>query len=179
MTTFEQDQIMQAKRIMKPFVLRRLKADVLASLPPKTDHTVNLKEKTFSDSISHNNKLPSKTIPQIKVPLSSTQKEKYKDTVNIHSSENGIVRATNEHSGMSIMMDMRKLSNHPLLMRYYYTDQKVFELAKRLAAHPLWKKTQNPQHVFEELAILSDFQLYQMIEKYVSVHGSPFRAGSD
>lgn len=104
---------------------------------------------------------------QIKVPLSSTQKEKYKDMVNIHSSENGIVRATNEHSGMSIMMDMRKLSNHPLLMRYYYNDQKVFDLAKRLATHPLWKKTQNPQYVFEELAICSDFQLYQMIEKYV------------
>lgn len=41
MTTFEQDQITQAKRIMKPFVLRRLKADVLGSLPSKTDHTVN------------------------------------------------------------------------------------------------------------------------------------------
>lgn len=65
------------------------------------------------------------------------------------------------------MMDMRKLSNHPLLMRYYYNDGKVFDLAKRLATHPMWKKSQNPQYVFEELAICSDFQLYQMIEKYV------------
>ncbi|KAG4070909.1 hypothetical protein HA402_011135 [Bradysia odoriphaga] len=140
-STFEQDQITQAKRIMKPFVLRRLKADVLGSLPPKTDHT-------------------------IKVPLSASQKEKYKDMVSVHSSENGIVRATNEHSGMSIMMDMRKLANHPLLMRYYYTDEKVLELAKRLSTHPSWKKTTNPQYIFEELAICSDFQLYQMIEKY-------------
>ncbi|KOB67046.1 putative helicase, partial [Operophtera brumata] len=36
---FEQSQIVQAKRIMKPFVLRRLKRDVLQDLPKKTNHT--------------------------------------------------------------------------------------------------------------------------------------------
>lgn len=35
---FEQSQITQAKRIMKPFVLRRLKRDVLQDLPKKTNH---------------------------------------------------------------------------------------------------------------------------------------------
>lgn len=35
---FEQSQITQAKRIMKPFVLRRLKADVLQDLPKKTNY---------------------------------------------------------------------------------------------------------------------------------------------
>ncbi|KAI5635805.1 hypothetical protein NE865_11503 [Phthorimaea operculella] len=36
---FEKSQITQAKRIMKPFVLRRLKRDVLQDLPKKTNHT--------------------------------------------------------------------------------------------------------------------------------------------
>lgn len=36
---FEESQIQQAKRIMKPFVLRRLKRDVLQDLPKKTNHT--------------------------------------------------------------------------------------------------------------------------------------------
>lgn len=35
--TFEKEQIEHAKRIMKPFVLRRLKKDVLKDLPKKTD----------------------------------------------------------------------------------------------------------------------------------------------
>ena len=35
---FERDRIAHAKRIMKPFVLRRLKKDVLSQLPPKTEH---------------------------------------------------------------------------------------------------------------------------------------------
>lgn len=39
-SSFEQEQIEQAKRIMKPFVLRRLKSVVLSSLPPKTDYNV-------------------------------------------------------------------------------------------------------------------------------------------
>lgn len=40
LSKFEQNQINQAKRIMKPFLLRRLKSDVLRSLPLKTDEIV-------------------------------------------------------------------------------------------------------------------------------------------
>ena len=35
-TNYEKDRIAHAKRIMKPFFLRRLKADVLTDLPEKT-----------------------------------------------------------------------------------------------------------------------------------------------
>lgn len=41
-STFEQSQIEQAKRIMKPFVLRRLKSVVLSSLPPKSVQIVSI-----------------------------------------------------------------------------------------------------------------------------------------
>ena len=34
-TSYEQDRIAHAKRIMKPFFLRRLKSDVLTDLPKK------------------------------------------------------------------------------------------------------------------------------------------------
>ena len=37
---FEQEQVAQARRIMKPFVLRRLKREVLKDLPKKTDETM-------------------------------------------------------------------------------------------------------------------------------------------
>lgn len=53
---FEKEQIEQAKRIMKPFVLRRLKRDVLQDLPKKTDVVVQ-------------------------VSLTPTQKEQYDDLV--------------------------------------------------------------------------------------------------
>lgn len=41
LSKFEQTQIDQAKRIMKPFLLRRLKNDVLRSLPTKTEKVVS------------------------------------------------------------------------------------------------------------------------------------------
>jgi len=34
---YDQEQVKKAKKIMKPFVLRRLKKDVLQELPKKTD----------------------------------------------------------------------------------------------------------------------------------------------
>lgn len=89
--------------------------------------------------------------------------------VQSYSSESGVVMSSYERSGISIMMDMRKLANHPLLMRYYYTDDKVHQIARQLSNNPLYKKNPHPQYIFEELAILSDFQLLQTIEKYVCV----------
>lgn len=54
---FEKEQIEQAKRIMKPFVLRRLKKDVLQDLPKKNDFVIS-------------------------VPLAPTQREQYDNLVN-------------------------------------------------------------------------------------------------
>ena len=96
----------------------------------------------------------------------------YKECVERHSSEDGIVYASKEQSGFSIMMDMRKLANHPLLLRSYYTDEMVHKIAKILSTHLLYKKNPNPQYIFEDLAIQSDFQLFQTLEKYVSKTGT-------
>lgn len=38
---FQETQVERAKRIMKPFVLRRLKKDVLGNLPKKTSYIVS------------------------------------------------------------------------------------------------------------------------------------------
>lgn len=141
LTAFEKNQIEQAKQIMKPFLLRRLKDVVLTCLPEKKDM-------------------------MIKVPLTESQKENYMELVEQYSSDDGIVKATHDQSGIGIMMDMRKLANHPLLLRYYYSDETVHEIAKILSQHPNYKKNRNPQYCFEELAPLSDFQLYQTMRNY-------------
>lgn len=99
--------------------------------------------------------------------MSGNQKIYYQDFVRQHSSESGVVRASNEGSGIGIMMDMRKLANHPLLMRYYYSDEDLMKIATQLSTHPMYKKNPHPPYIFEELAILSDFQVQQMLEKFV------------
>lgn len=101
--------------------------------------------------------------------MAGDQRDYYNEFVRLHSSESGVVRATHEGSGIGIMMDMRKLANHPLLMRYYYSDETLMKIATMLSTHPMYKKNPHPPYIFEELAILSDFQVQQMLEKFVGI----------
>lgn len=144
-STFEQSQIEQAKRIMRPFVLRRIKEVVLSSLPPKTAHTVP-------------------------VTMSASQSERYGQMVRMYTSEAGGLQTSEDLSYMTMMMDMRKLANHPLLMRYHFSDKTLMRIAEQLSTHPDYKKNPHPPYIFEELAILSDFQVQQQLEKYDIQH---------
>ncbi|XP_017304424.1 SWI/SNF-related matrix-associated actin-dependent regulator of chromatin subfamily A containing DEAD/H box 1 homolog [Diaphorina citri] len=97
--TFEVEQVDQAKRIISPFMLRRLKKDVLTELPKKTALV-------------------------IKVPMIPSQAEKYrglmedfKKTANPEGSNR-----SNEISHMSMFMMLRKMANHPLGLRYYFQE---------------------------------------------------------
>lgn len=147
-TSFEQSQIEQAKLVMKPFVLRRLKKDVLQCLPPKSATVMNVK-----------------MIPD--------QAQKYTELVEGFKVQRA--DADDDTSGMTVMMEMRKLTNHPLLLRYYFTDEKLREIAKRLASDLEYKK-QNAEYIFEDLAIMSDFQVYQTAQKYTVSEAKERRA---
>lgn len=100
--------------------------------------------------------------------MTDDQKEAYHDMVRSHASEAGLINASEKQSGMSILMDMRKLANHPLLMRSYYSDETVMKIAKMLSTNPMYKKNPHAPYIFEELAIMSDFQIQQTLEKFVS-----------
>ncbi|XP_062545475.1 SWI/SNF-related matrix-associated actin-dependent regulator of chromatin subfamily A containing DEAD/H box 1 homolog [Armigeres subalbatus] len=143
-TTFEKNQIERAKQIMKPFILRRLKKDVLSFLPPKTEQIM-------------------------KVPMLDSQKEKYADLITEYQNATGLFKSSTEISGMSIMMDMRKLANHPLLLRYYFSDAEVRKIARKLAGDSDWKN-KNIDETFQDIAYLSDFKLLQLKDKYTSLY---------
>lgn len=139
---FEQTQIQRAKNIMKPFILRRLKKDVLSFLPKKTEIVE-------------------------KIQLLPDQKRKYQGIIDEYKN----VDLSSDYyvgRGSSIMMDMRKLANHPLLMRYYFSDARLHEIAKVLARDSVYKNN-NPREIFEDIAPLSDLKINQLSEKYASI----------
>lgn len=139
---FEQTQIERAKYIMKPFFLRRLKKDVLNFLPKKVEVVE-------------------------KVKMTPQQKEQYEYLVNEYKN---IDKSINDYigRGSSIMMDMRKLANHPMLMRYYFTDEKLHEISRVLARDSAYKNN-NPKEIFEDIAPLSDMKVHQLRDKYFSI----------
>ncbi|PIO37654.1 hypothetical protein AB205_0082080, partial [Aquarana catesbeiana] len=100
---FEKGRIAHAKRIMRPFILRRVKSEVLKQLPPKQDH--------------------------IKFcPLSKKQQQMYNDLMNKLKRS---VEGTEKNTELcNVMMHLRKMANHPLLHRQYYTAEKLRSMSK-------------------------------------------------
>lgn len=66
---------------------------------------------------------------------------------------------------MSMMTDLRKLSNHPLLMRYHYQYEDLPSLAKKLAVDPDYKDTVE-QYIIDDLACMSDFEIHKMTKEF-------------
>ncbi|XP_012542158.1 SWI/SNF-related matrix-associated actin-dependent regulator of chromatin subfamily A containing DEAD/H box 1 homolog [Monomorium pharaonis] len=139
---FEREQVKNAKEIMRPFVLRRLKVEVLRDLPYKKDEI-------------------------IRCTLIEKQRSMYDKLVAQFSAEASEITDVN---GTGMMMQLRKLANHPLLVRHYYDEKKLRAIASRLAKEPGYKQ-KNPEYVFEELIWASDYQINQMTRTYKSIAG--------
>lgn len=66
---------------------------------------------------------------------------------------------------MSIMTDLRKLSNHPLLMRYHYGLDQLQDIAKLLAKDPGYKDTV-VEYIVEDFKWMSDFEIHTMAQQF-------------
>lgn len=66
---------------------------------------------------------------------------------------------------MTMMTDLRKLSNHPLLLRYYYDYPQIEEMAKKLAKDPGYKDTKE-EYIIDDLLYMSDFDIYSLIKNH-------------
>lgn len=89
---------------MQPFVLRRLKTEVLHDLPHKYEEVIQcaLIEKQQS--------MYNKLIAQFSKRIAQEKDSEIIDT---------------NESGTGMMMQLRKLANHPLLIRDYFDEEKL------------------------------------------------------
>ncbi|XP_076302965.1 LOW QUALITY PROTEIN: SWI/SNF-related matrix-associated actin-dependent regulator of chromatin subfamily A containing DEAD/H box 1 homolog [Lasioglossum baleicum] len=139
---FEQEQVKNAKQIMRPFVLRRLKAEVLRDLPAKSERV-------------------------IKCPMIEKQQKMYTNLVAEFSAE---ADQSTEVNGIGMMMQLRKLANHPLLVQDYYNESKLKTISNRLAKEHSYKQ-KNADFIFEDLQWMSDYQVNQLTRTYKSLAG--------
>ncbi|XP_042909421.1 SWI/SNF-related matrix-associated actin-dependent regulator of chromatin subfamily A containing DEAD/H box 1 homolog isoform X2 [Parasteatoda tepidariorum] len=146
--SYEKERIDHAKRIMKPFVLRRLKKEVLKDLPAKHDEIrfcimVDDQEKKYNDLI--------------KKFSAEVQKNKEDDTQKISS------------SGSGMMMQLRRAANHPLLLRHFYNNDKLVSMSKDILKEPTHTQA-DPNLVFEDMTLMSDFELHKTCKNFKSLH---------
>nr|XP_057927464.1 SWI/SNF-related matrix-associated actin-dependent regulator of chromatin subfamily A containing DEAD/H box 1A [Doryrhamphus excisus] len=136
---FEKDRISQAKRIMKPFILRRVKSEVLQQLPAK----------------------------EVKVefcPMSEKQQVLYQSLLKkFKASTGGEKRELN-----NVIMQLRKMANHPLLHRQYYTTEKLRAMSKLMLKEPTHVDA-DAALIQEDMEVMSDFELHRLCQQYLSI----------
>uniref|UniRef100_A0A673YXS3 DNA helicase n=1 Tax=Salmo trutta TaxID=8032 RepID=A0A673YXS3_SALTR len=137
---FERDRIAQAKLIMKPFILRRVKSEVLKQLPAKEE---KLEFCTMSEK---QQLLYQNMVGKLKKSAIGEKKEL-----------------------CNVMMQLRKMANHPLLHRQYYTTERLKAMSHLMLKEPTHFDA-DPVLIQEDMAVMSDFELHRLCQQYSSLH---------
>ncbi|XP_008934076.1 PREDICTED: SWI/SNF-related matrix-associated actin-dependent regulator of chromatin subfamily A containing DEAD/H box 1, partial [Merops nubicus] len=139
---YEKERIAHAKQIIKPFILRRVKEEVLKQLPPKKD-LIELCD------------------------MSEKQEQLYCDLFNKLKKT---IDSNVKHSDMgNVMMQLRKMANHPLLHRQYYTNDRLRKMSTLMLLEPTHCDA-SPDLIFEDMTVMTDFELHLLCQQYSNVH---------
>lgn len=141
---YEQERIQQAKSLLRPFLLRRLKSQVLAQLPPKTD----LVERV--------------ALPPVQrlhyVALVQDMREKLRQV--------GPQGLKSSSISVNMLQQLRKAANHTFLHRRRYTNETLREMARVLKRKEPGHKKAKEQLIYEDLCALNDFEIHKICGLY-------------
>ncbi|XP_070614106.1 SWI/SNF-related matrix-associated actin-dependent regulator of chromatin subfamily A containing DEAD/H box 1 [Erythrolamprus reginae] len=139
---YEKERITHAKQIIKPFILRRVKEEVLQQLPPKKE-----------------------IVEQCE--MSEKQEKLYQDLFNcLKKSIDGQEKSSEMRN---VMMQLRKMANHPLLHRQYFTSEKLRIMSKLMLKEPTHCEA-NPDLIFEDMSVMTDYELHLLCKQYANIH---------
>lgn len=155
-----QQAINKAKTMMTPFVLRRKKAQVLKYLPGKSHEIVKCNMSVKQREIY------SGYIAQGKATKLERERRK-----NLEGKEAEEARKIPIASSSNVMMSLRKASMHPLLFRTLYTDDILKEMARKIMKEPEYVSA-NKDYIFEDMQVMSDYELNSLCEKFPKTIGS-------
>uniref|UniRef100_A0ACD5UUC2 Uncharacterized protein n=1 Tax=Avena sativa TaxID=4498 RepID=A0ACD5UUC2_AVESA len=133
--------ISRIKSILGPFILRRLKSDVMQQLVAKTQHV------KF-------------------VSMGSEQRKAYNDALNDYRA---ISEARSEKSKIpkrqisNYFMQLRKIANHPLLIRRVYSDKDVDRIGRLMYPKGAFGFECSLDRAIQELKNYNDFAIHQLL----------------
>lgn len=144
-----QEAINRAKMMMRPFILRRRKDQVLKHLPAK--HRViehcemnEIQRKIYNDEI--------KLVMEHKRMLQNGEPPAdSKERAKIQSS-----------SSKNLIMALRKASLHPLLFRNIYNDKILAKMSDAILDEPEYAENGNRQYIQEDMSYMTDFELHKL-----------------
>ncbi|CAA7037933.1 unnamed protein product [Microthlaspi erraticum] len=143
--------ITRMKSILGPFILRRLKSDVMQQLVPKIQRVeyVTMEKKqedTYKEAI-----VEYRAASQARV---------------LKLSSKSLAKALPKRQISNYFTQFRKIANHPLLIRRIYSDEDVIRIARKL--HPIgaFGFECSLDRVIEEVKSYNDFRIHQLLFQY-------------
>lgn len=192
-------RIMRAKKIMRPFILRRKKADVLKELPKKyeriefCDATPSQKQR-YEQIIAESRRnfqeshkalaaaaaakpAEPKEVEEISpVKRGRAKKKTLIDEIKEVERARRDAVTTEKKQLSNILMQMRKMSDHPLLFRHHYDDETIRKMARAVTKELDWASSTVEENV-AELSLRSDYEIHQLCLYYPSL--VPFQLTQD
>lgn len=140
-SNYEMERINHAKKIMRPFILRRLKSQVLQQMPKKQEEVIYCQ-----------------MIPD--------QQEQYENLINrFTEAVEGNDQETNTRQCM--LMQLRKTANHPLLQRRHFNDSLLRSMSKDISKEPSHRdRNAQPSIIYQDMEVMSDFELHKLCLLY-------------
>lgn len=149
----DKELITQIKSILGPFILRRLKSDVMQQLVPKIQKVE-------------------------KVDMERQQGEAYKEAIEEYRAasqarmskldgvSNSVLKVLPRRQISNYFFQFRKIANHPLLVRRIYSDADVVRFAKMLYPKGTFGFECTLDRVINEMKSYSDFSIHQLLLLY-------------
>nr|XP_019701689.1 protein CHROMATIN REMODELING 19 isoform X2 [Elaeis guineensis] len=151
------DLISRIKSILGPFILRRLKSDVMQQLIPKIQHVRY-------------------------VFMGEEQSDAYEDAINKYRAasqarmmkssmgmSNNVVGVLPKRQISNYFVQFRKIANHPLLVRRTYRDEDVVRIARMLYPKGVFGFECSLEKVIQELKEYNDFAIHRLLISFGDV----------
>ncbi|CAK7326897.1 unnamed protein product [Dovyalis caffra] len=145
------DLIGRMKSILGPFILRRLKSDVMQQLVPKIQRVEYVsmekhQEYAYKEAIEEYRAVSHARIAKVS-----------------EGDPNTIVGVLPRRQISNYFVQFRKIANHPLLVRRIYSDGDVIRFAKKLHPMGAFGFECTLERVIEELKSYNDFSIHQLL----------------
>ncbi|PAN39610.1 hypothetical protein PAHAL_7G255500 [Panicum hallii] len=150
----DHELISRIKSILGPFILRRLKSDVMQQLVPKIQHV------KFVIMDTEQSKAYKYSIDEYR---SACQARSTKSSVNI---TNNVVGLIPKRQISNYFTQFRKIANHPLLIRRFYSDKDVDRIARLLYPKGAFGFECSLERAIQELKNYNDFDIHQLLISY-------------
>ncbi|KAK4261645.1 hypothetical protein QN277_004610 [Acacia crassicarpa] len=154
LNTEDRDLVGRMKSILGPFILRRLKSDVMQQLVPKIQRVEYVvmevqQENAYKEAIEEYRAISQTRMAKCSGPNS-----------------NNILQVLPRRQINNYFVQFRKIANHPLLIRRIYSDEDVIRFARKLHPVGAFGFECTLDRVIEELKSYNDFSIHRLLLHY-------------